>query len=51
MCLILQEDFLSDVHKFMGHTWMVRPINLCTFGPKSAVKAGIKEIPRVHLLD
>ncbi len=27
---------------------MVRPINLCAFGGKSAVKAGIREILRIH---
>ena len=32
----------------MRRTWSVRPINLCTFGGKSAAKAGAREIPRVH---
>ena len=27
---------------------MVRRLNLCAFGPKSAVKTGIRESPRVH---
>ncbi len=27
---------------------MVRLLNLCAFGGKSAVKAGIREKPRVH---
>ncbi len=44
--LILREDSLSDVHKFRRCTWMASCFNLCAFGPKSAVKTGIREIPR-----
>ena len=48
LCLILWDDFLSDVHKFMRRTWNVRWLNLCVSGGKSATKAGAREIPRVH---
>ena len=40
LCLILWDDFLSDVHKFMRRTWSVRWLNLGASGGKSAAKAG-----------
>ena len=51
LCLILWEDFLSVVSKFLRRTWCVRWWNSGAAGGKSATKSSARKTPKVHLYE